>query len=654
MSAAFALTNTEALRQRFEVTIYQYGWRLGGKGASGRNARYGQRIEEHGLHMWLGFYDHAFRSMRACYEEWGKVPFQQAFTPEPQISLAERVREGDRDVWKSWNISPFVLPGVPGTRRPPLLLELLEGLVKGLLGAFEHGLAHDRGSTRHQLLQHAQGMIASAVRDNTGSRGVPDEVLHALERAHHETHAVSGKEGLADTIRHAELLVDLGLAGARGFIRDILPYGESGYDRINYLEFRDWLRLHGASERAVQSAPIRALYDLGFSYVRGATSEPSAAQAAAGVTLRVNMHMAFGCRGSVLWKMHAGMGDTVFSPFYEVLRQRGVRFRFFHRVKALRVSSSGRLVTSIEMDRQVDVNDGPETYRPLVDVKGLPCWPSEPDWSQIVDGTAIAARLASRHITLETASCDQCVGKETLTFGRDFDYVVVALSLAPLAEVCRELVAASDRWQAMVDNIRTVATQAFQLWTRATLPQLGWTAGPTVMTSFAEPYDSWADMSHLIPAEDWPDSAGVRGIHYFCGALSDEQVGRAPDPFPRAEDIARKNAAGTLRQNIGAIWPGAVGPDGFRWDLLVDPFEESGSARFDRQFFRANVDPSERYVLSVPGSVRYRLRPGDSDFDNVVLAGDWTRTQLNSGCVEAAMESGLLAARALADGPSEE
>ena len=51
MSAAFALTNTEALRQRFEVTIYQYGWRLGGKGASGRNARYGQRIEEHGLHM---------------------------------------------------------------------------------------------------------------------------------------------------------------------------------------------------------------------------------------------------------------------------------------------------------------------------------------------------------------------------------------------------------------------------------------------------------------------------------------------------------------------------------------------------------------------------------------------------------------------------
>ena len=44
MSAAFDLTRTPALRERFEVTVYQQGWRLGGKGASGRNRLAGERI----------------------------------------------------------------------------------------------------------------------------------------------------------------------------------------------------------------------------------------------------------------------------------------------------------------------------------------------------------------------------------------------------------------------------------------------------------------------------------------------------------------------------------------------------------------------------------------------------------------------------------
>ena len=35
MAAAYELTCTAELRERFEVTVYQQGWRLGGKGASG-------------------------------------------------------------------------------------------------------------------------------------------------------------------------------------------------------------------------------------------------------------------------------------------------------------------------------------------------------------------------------------------------------------------------------------------------------------------------------------------------------------------------------------------------------------------------------------------------------------------------------------------
>ena len=84
------------------------------------------------------------------------------------------------------------------------------------------------------------------------------------------------------------------------------------------------------------------------------------------------------------WKMQAGMGDTVFTPFYEVLKRRGVHFEFFHWVSKLGLSPDKRLVDSIEVIPQVALKTG--DYEPLVEVHGLLCWPSEPDWDQIVEG----------------------------------------------------------------------------------------------------------------------------------------------------------------------------------------------------------------------------------------------------------------------------
>ena len=60
-----------------------------------------------------------------------------------------------------------------------------------------------------------------------------------------------------------------------------------------------------------------------------------------------------------------------------------------------------------------------------------------------------------------------------------------------------------------------------------------------------------------------------------------------------------------------------------------------------------NVDPSDRYVQSVPGTERYRLRPDESGYDNLILAGDWTDSGMNAGCIEAATMSGLEAANAV-------
>ena len=49
------------------ITLYQQGWRLGGKGACGRGRDL--RIEEHGLHLWFGFYENAFRLLDRCHRE---------------------------------------------------------------------------------------------------------------------------------------------------------------------------------------------------------------------------------------------------------------------------------------------------------------------------------------------------------------------------------------------------------------------------------------------------------------------------------------------------------------------------------------------------------------------------------------------------------
>jgi hypothetical protein len=107
---------------------------------------------------------------------------------------------------------------------------------------------------------------------------------------------------------------------------------------------------------------------------------------------------------------------------------------------------------------------------------------------------------------------------------------------------------------------------------------------------------------------------------------------------------------------VGSLWPKARHDSGgFRWSLLaVDPSqggEVEGAARFDTQFWTANVRPSDRYVLSLPGTAKARLSPLDMSFDNLTVAGDWTETGLNTGCVESAVMSGLLAAHALSNSP---
>lgn len=203
----------------------------------------------------------------------------------------------------------------------------------------------------------------------------------------------------------------------------------------------------------------------------------------------------------------------------------------------------------------------------------------------------------------------------------------------------------------MVDHVATVPTQAFQIWLNENERSLGWTGPPGVtLSSFGETFDTWASMSHLIDREAWPAEAKPASIAYFCGAMSDDGDPAKPETAERADQTVRESAVGFLDGHLKALWPNAIGADGgFRWDLLTAPGHPASDdvARFDHQYRRANIDPSDRYVQSLPGSDSYRLPPGDTDFSNLVVAGDWTDCGLNAGCVEAATRSGVLAAVAV-------
>jgi uncharacterized protein with NAD-binding domain and iron-sulfur cluster len=165
-------------------------------------------------------------------------------------------------------------------------------------------------------------------------------------------------------------------------------------------------------------------------------------------------------------------------------------------------------------------------------------------------------------------------------------------------------------------------------------------------------------MSHLIGSEEWQEQDRVRQIAYFCNCLNEGKT--APPQFYNSEfpvqqlERVKQFTREFLSSSIRPIWPKGThptNPNGLKWELLRDSTNRSGAERLKWQFVSANVDPSERYVLSVAGSARYRLKPGESGFENLVLAGDWTYNYLNAGCVEAAVISGQMASRAISGYP---
>jgi len=724
LTAAFQLTDPANPRHReVEVTVYQIGWRLGGKGATGRNTEPGNyaRIEEHGFHNWFGFYDNSFRQLQSCYGELGRAPgqplatWQEAFIPAHQVAFIEtyKGRQSEwilrappnqetpgvgKDFLPLWEYLLMIIEALvehfqqpppldaPAPVRAPLgarsRLMIALNLARSLScqgaaeGARPHGL---RPAQIAQLLQRAPRMLAGLIPDRVrrqGERVVERGVALALRLfmsslwSHLRPHLDN------DDLRRSWILGNFAYGCINGIIADNLI--ERGLDAANDQDFRAWLGRHAFPDGDVMmSSPVvRSVYDSSFAYENGDTSTPPgasfppAARYETGIVLRGAIRGLFSYRGALTYRFAAGTGDSCYAPMYQVLKRRGVKFKFFHRVVELRPGAGpGRPIERITIARQADLRapGGATAYEPLIDVKGLPCWPHRPRFDQLVGGE----QLQASGVDLEDPPADFAdAGTEVLEMGRDFDAVVLGISVGGLARVCAPLLQQSPRWRLMTQRIKTVRTQALQTWSDRTAAELGWTPPGQDIASVLWEYDRdnilnvWGDLSEIARWEGWPAGQAPRNIAYFCGPMRDDPApppGAAPPPpatAASAHATVRRAVVNLLCNGVGVIWKEAChevgGRPTFRWELLVDrrPGAQLGESRVDAQYFRANVADSERYVLSVPGSSQYRLPAHDpTEFSNLYLAGDWTQCTLNCGCMEAATISGMLCSHALTGYP---
>jgi uncharacterized protein with NAD-binding domain and iron-sulfur cluster len=673
LAAAFELTATPELRERYDVTVYQLGWRLGGKGASGRReigpTRPGaQRIEEHGLHVWFGFYENAFDVMRRVYEELDRPAdaplrtWRDAFHPCEEVVLCDDT-EDDRWIPRRFKFPPN--DGVPGIASEPpglhqlmhdairtlrlveppahasLPLRALDRFLDGFLLALETLLGGDDGDSELEELFERFMRFAKPLLHLGGDHDHEPLMCRFLRLLTDIVWTITGGDRYAMTF-------DVTATVFRGIITDNLDDVDAGgFGQVNGEELMAWLARHGARPETLDESPIlRAFYQLCFAYRDGDRTQPCLA---AGKALQAMLRMCLGYRGAIMWKMQAGMGDAIFAPLYEALRARGVRFAFFSEITDVGVSPDGALVDRITVRRQAQTV-GDAEYQPLApDPGGLPSWPAEPFYDQLAGGAD-----ALRGVRFEY--CESATGatEQVLHVGQDFDDVVLGISVGSLPPITRGLAAADPRFAAMLEHASTVATQALQVWMTRTPEALGVAPPGMVSGAYRKPLDTLCDMSHLLGREGWPARDGVVSIGYFCGTMEQPRNDTQDD----ADERAFAAGVAHLREQALVLWPGAASADsdpahpGFDWDLLFDQTGASGEDRVRAQYWRANIFGSERYVLTPPGSIDFRLRPGEAAPANLALAGDWTRNGICGGSVEAAVTSGRLAARHLSGSPA--
>lgn len=721
LATAFELTDYEGWENHYDITIYQMGWRLGGKTASSRGVH--GRIEERGIHIFQGWYENAFRIVKEAYaerEEKGLAP------DNPLKTWRDALVQDDATLITEWNPTlgkwtsvPMVFPNndeIPGTSGHPSIADLINKAV-GLVLELIIGSPYEKDDDGHSwwpewLKKHffddpnANGHLGEQLKSHSWWEDLKEKVEKEFEHisgtATHrmmawakkeadrlleqastnmeEWHSVYSKilvvlekifgwleKGLDHQLdRHprANLLVcliEFVIINLKGVLEDVYDpkTHQFEFSRINKYDYRDWLKKHGASERVLACGIVKFMYYGSFANQVDFHQGRLAADIAVRMTL-----LSVDYKEAFVWKFTAGTGDSLIAPIYQVLKGRGVKFEFFHKVSNVVPGQNGA-IEQIEMERQVDLKEGVTAYDPLIQMpNGVDAWPDQPLYDQL--NPKQAKELQKKSINLESNWADwKPVGKVTLHQGDDFDHVVLGIPVTALKDICQPILKENEQWRQMVEKVRTTQTFGVQLWFKPDQAEMGFDVGewgiekgtePNTVI-YSNPMYSWTAMSLVLDQEFWPEAIQPGQLSYYCGTMEDAtQVPPYSDhdfPAKQHQRVIEMSKQWVL-DYMGWFFPKATSstyPQGLDLHLLVNPQKDAQDAnpdeKYENQFFVANIDPTDRYTLAIPGTDQYRLKPGDSGYENLYLCGDWTDFGLNVGHMEGAVTSGLKAAQAL-------
>jgi len=740
---------------RYEVQVYTQGFRLGGKCAAGRNRHADKRIEEHGLHAFLGFYENAFRTVSSVYEtaglelDQGSGPFSGAFIGSNQNGLMIEL-DGQ---WKYFRTPLGINDRVPG-RVPEAAagdddedLSLatrgsLSGMGELMVEAFRHAARQTKvmqrrnaAASRHlakavQAPEH-QGLLGGLVdRVRERAHELREDVSHALhwdppelvqlaaryfeDRAELEvsrwlSEGTEGpleqvykfcrlvirildeyveRRGDEDEVWYRWMSLSTTLTAIAGLIEDRVTHlsqldGEDMWawfkrHRLDPRLLPEDLRDHPVSGGQKEGSPaVVGVYETLFAH--GKEAEPR--DIAAGVGLRWMFLTAFGYAGYPAYEFKYSAPQTMMMPYHEALTGAlGAKIHYFHRVTELVVEGSDdeRRLVAVKLQRQATVKNGSAAYDPAMrdappqNPRNQPPWPNEPNYEQLVEGE----RLRSERIDLESPySPWPGVGEVELRLGRDFDICILGIALGALPPLTRGLWSSGSpshdpRWTRMLEDMAITETLSMQLWFNRPESELyavgadvdGNTGeGRGLLTCYVNPEPSMGDMTHLIQWEGWETDNVPKFLAYHTGSLTAVSAFSLP-PFhdheypARREAWWRQEARAWLRKHYAAFYDRAPKTwEGFLACLTrpsgSSPNSSPNGDPLDEQYFNAAPQPSDHYVLSQPRGMPARMGQMESGVVGLYLCGDWTRTDMNCGCVEAATQAGMLCARGISGHP---
>ena len=242
--------------------------------------------------------------------------------------------------------------------------------------------------------------------------------------------------------------------------------------------------------------------------------------------------------------------------------------------------------------------------------------------------------------------------------GEDFDIIVYGIPVGSLPFLCGELLEKSPSLRATNECIERAPSLQIQLWGNFDLHK--W-ADPEMQFQYRlfDPLKEKEislvyENGGVVKTEDWTNLKPEHLLYTTFLYNLEEIQGRNHTSFPEEEiDKAKQFAMQNVLKVLKNISPNSFQDGVFNWTLLTDPENRTGVERFDSQYIRLNINPSDHFTQIRINSSQYRITTDGAGIDNIYFTGDWIQNGLNHGSIESAVTSGLLTSKAISGYPEE-